>query len=246
MIELKGVSKKFNGVTALKDLDFKLNGKGVHVIIGPNGSGKTTLLKILSMLLEPTTGSIYYNNVEVHDKESLRRRFTMVFQKAVLFNSTVYGNIEYGLKLRNLPREEAAKRIRNAVEWLGLNGLENRHVYNLSVGQQQRVSLARAVVLEPEILLLDEPTANLDPENMAVIEKGILAFSRRSTVVLATHNIRQTYRLADHVTFLDSGLLIRHGVKDILRDPGDERILRFVRGELREEEYLEDFNTTPP
>ncbi len=233
MIELKGVSKKFDGIVALKNIDLKLNSNGVYIIIGPSGAGKTTLLKILALLSKPTEGHIYYDDVEVDDKaiSPLRRRFTMVFQNTVLFNTTVYENIAYGLKIRNLLRDEAVKRIRDVMERLGLNGLEKRHVSKLSVGQQQRVSLARALVIEPDILILDEPTANLDPENTAVIEQEVIEFSKTKTVVMSTHNVRQTFRLADRVTFLYGGLLIDQGKTSILEDPVDERVQRFVRGE---------------
>ncbi|MEE9585956.1 MAG: phosphate ABC transporter ATP-binding protein [Nitrososphaerales archaeon] len=233
MIELKGVSKKFDGIVALKNIDLKLNSNGVYIIIGPSGAGKTTLLKILALLSKPTEGHIYYDDVEVDDKaiSPLRRRFTMVFQNTVLFNTTVYENIAYGLKIRNLLRDEAVKRIRDVMERLGLNGLEKRHVSKLSVGQQQRVSLARALVIEPDILILDEPTANLDPENTAVIEQEVIEFSKTKTVVMSTHNVRQTFRLADRVAFLYGGLLIDQGKTSILDDPVDERVQRFVRGE---------------
>jgi tungstate transport system ATP-binding protein len=233
MIELKGVSKKFDGIVALKNIDLKLNSNGVYIIIGPSGAGKTTLLKILALLSKPTEGHIYYDDVEVDVKaiSPLRRRFTMVFQNTVLFNTTVYENIAYGLKIRHLLRDEAVKRIRDVMERLGLNGLEKRHVSKLSVGQQQRVSLARALVIEPDILILDEPTANLDPENTAVIEQEVIEFSKTKTVVMSTHNVRQTFRLADRVAFLYDGLLIDQGKTSILDDPVDERVQRFVRGE---------------
>lgn len=155
----------------------------------------------------------------------------MVFQNTVLFNTTVYENIAYGLKIRNLLKDEAVKRIKDVMERLGLNGLEKRHVSTLSVGQQQRVSLARALVIEPDILILDEPTANLDPENTAVIEQEVIEFSKTKTVVMSTHNVRQTFRLADRVAFLYGGLLIDQGKTIILDDPVDERVQRFVRGE---------------
>ena len=233
MIELKRVSKKFDGVTALKDIDLALNGSGVHVIIGPSGAGKTTLLKILAMLSKPSEGHVYHNGLELDDKArvSLRRRFTMVFQNTVLFNSTVHRNIVYGLNIRRVPKEEVVKRIGYVMDRLGLTGLENRRVSTLSVGQQQRVSLARALVLEPDILLLDEPTANLDPENTAVIEDEVLGFSKMKPVVMSTHNIMQAFRLAGRVVFLDGGSIIGAGGTSVLEDPEAERIRRFVRGE---------------
>lgn len=213
-------------------MNLKLSSNGIYAVIGPNGAGKTTLLKILAMLIKPTEGHIYYNGLEVQDKERemLRKMFTMVFQNTVLFNSTVYNNIKYGLKVRGLDKKATAKKIQDTSEELNLDGLVEKHVYSLSVGQQQRVALARALILEPKILILDESIANLDPENTSMIERQILKFSKKRTVVVATHNLAQIYRLADRVIFLDSGLIIDQGDKNILKEPNDERIERFVQG----------------
>lgn len=233
MIDLKDITKVFSDTLALKHINLHLNHKGVFTIIGPSGAGKTTLLKILSLLLEPTEGQILVNNVIVDNKmrNSLRRKFTMVFQNTIFFNSNVYDNISYGLKIRNLPNDEVEKRITNVLEQLGLIELEQKLMSKLSVGQMQRVSLARALVLEPDILFLDEPTANLDPENNLIIEREILSFSKSKPVVMSTHNIMQIYRIADSVAFLSDGILIDQGEKGILDDPQDDRIKRFVTGD---------------
>jgi tungstate transport system ATP-binding protein len=233
MMDLKNITKEFSGVLALKHINIHLSNKGVFAVIGPSGAGKTTLLKILALLLEPTEGQIFVNNVIVDNKirYSLRRRFTMVFQNTLFFNSNVHDNISYGLKIRNLPNEDVKKRIGCILEQLGLDELEKRLMSELSVGQMQRVSLARALILEPDILFLDEPTANLDPENNSIIEKEILSFSKTKPVVMSTHNIMQIYRIADRVAFLSDGSLIDLGEKGILEDPQDECIKRFVAGE---------------
>jgi tungstate transport system ATP-binding protein len=233
MINLKDISKEFSDTVALIDINLHLNNKGVFAVIGPSGAGKTTLLKILALLLEPTKGQIFVNNAIVDNKllHSLRRRFTMVFQNTLFFNSNVYHNISYGLKIRKLSNDEVEKRIGDVLTQLGLIELEKRLMSELSVGQMQRVSLARALVLEPDILLLDEPTANLDPENNLIIEREILSFSKSKPVVMSTHNITQINRIADRVAFLSDGLLIEQGEKGILDDPQDDRIKRFVAGE---------------
>jgi len=233
MMDLKNITKEFSDTLALNHINLHFDDKGVFTIIGPSGAGKTTLLKILSLLLKPTRGQIFVNNVNVDDnmRHSLRRRFTMVFQNTLFFNSNVHDNISYGLKIRNLPSDEVKKRIRDVLMQLGLIELEKKLMLELSVGQMQRVSLARALVLEPEVLFLDEPTANLDPENNLIIEREILSFSKSKPVVMSTHNILQIRRIADSVAFLSDGLLIDQGEKGILEDSDDDRIKRFVAGE---------------
>ena len=233
MIDLKNVTKEFSDTLALNHINLHFDNKGVFTIIGPSGAGKTTLLKILALLLKPTKGKIFVNNVNVDNnmRHSLRRKFTMVFQNALFFNSNVHDNISYGLKIRNLPSDEVEKRIRDVLKRFGLIELEKKLMSELSVGQMQRVSLARAFVLEPDILFLDEPTANLDPENNSIMEKEILSFSKTKPVVMSTHNIMQIYRIADRVAFLSDGSLIDLGEKGILEDPQDECIKRFVAGE---------------
>ena len=233
MIDLKNVTKKFSDTLALNHINLHFDNKGVFTIIGPSGAGKTTLLKILALLLEPTKGQIFVNNVNVDNnmRYSLRSKFTMVFQNTLFFSSNVHDNISYGLNIRNLPSDEVEKRIRDVLKRFDLIELEKKLMFELSVGQMQRVSLARAFVLEPDILFLDEPTANLDPENNSIIEKEILSFSKTKPVVMSTHNIMQIYRIADRVAFLSDGSLIDLGEKGILEDPQDECIKRFVAGE---------------
>jgi tungstate transport system ATP-binding protein len=233
MIDLKNVTKEFSDTLALNHINLHFDNKGVFTIIGPSGAGKTTLLKILALLLKPTKGKIFVNNVNVDNnmRYSLRRKFTMVFQNALFFNSNVHDNISYGLKIRNLPSDEVEKRIRDVLKRFGLIKKKKKLMSELSVGQMQRVSLARAFVLEPDILFLDEPTANLDPENNSIMEKEILSFSKTKPVVMSTHNIMQIYRIADRVAFLSDGSLIDIGEKGILEDPQDECIKRFVAGE---------------
>lgn len=233
MIDLKGISKEFSDTKALKNVNLHLNNKGVFAIIGPSGAGKTTLLKILALLLEPTEGQIFVNNVNIDNKSrnSFRKKITMVFQNTIFFNANVHNNISYGLKIRNTPNDLAEKKIVDVIEHLGIIKLQNKLMSELSVGQMQRVSLARGLVLEPDILILDEPTSNLDPENNLIIEERILNFSKTKSVVMSTHNIQQIYRTADRVAFLSDGLIIDQGGKDILENSDDERIKRFVAGE---------------
>jgi len=204
-------------------------------IIGPNGSGKTTLLRIMALLDKPTSGKIYWKGERVGDSNMavLRGKITMVFQRSSIFSRTVYENVAYGLELRKLRDEEVKRRVMHGLELVGMRRYTNRRAKKLSGGEQQRMALARALVLEPELLLLDEPTSNLDPKNTLAIEEVIRGMSGKTTVVFATNNPFQAKRLSDQVAFLMDGNLIKEGsAREILNRPRDERIKKFIRGEF--------------
>ncbi|MFQ6053482.1 MAG: ATP-binding cassette domain-containing protein [Candidatus Bathyarchaeia archaeon] len=171
MIELKDVVKRYGDVEALRGVSLEVRRGEVLTIVGPNGSGKTTLLRILAALERPTSGEVYLEGVRIDEANSalLRRSSTMVFQTAIVFRGSVYDNVAYGLRLSGRPKEEVDRRIKEALEVVGLSGLEGRSARGLSGGERQRLSLARALALERELLLLDEPTANLDPESLSVV-----------------------------------------------------------------------------
>jgi len=235
MEELKRVYKKYDRSLAIKGLSLRVKEGRVLSIIGPNGSGKTTLLRMMALLDEPTSGEIYWRGEEVDGSKrpALRGKITMVFQRSAIFSKTVYENVAYGLELRKLQRDEVRRRVMRALDLVGMGGYANRGARKLSGGEQQRIALARALALEPELLLLDEPTANLDPKSTAAIEGIIKEMRGESTVVFATNNPFQAIRLANGVACLLSGNLIGEGdVKEILNRPKDERIKKFVRGEF--------------
>lgn len=213
--ELKNITKTFNGANALYDINLQIRRYEILALLGPNGSGKTTLLKILAFLQKPTIGEVYFDNVKVSDKniEQMRIRSTMVFQKTVLFSTTVYNNIAYGLKIRKMPKEEIKEKIANVLKLVKLEGFENRQAKSLSGGEQQRVALARALVLNTELLLLDEPTANLDPKNAATIEEIIATANRefKTTIVIATHNMFQAKNLPHRIALMTNGKIAEVG-----------------------------------
>jgi tungstate transport system ATP-binding protein len=233
--ELGGVYKKYDGVPAIKDLSLEVSQSRVLSIIGSNGSGKSTLLRIMALLDKPTGGKVYWKG-EVVDGASmaaLRGKITMVFQRSLFFNKTVYENVAYGLQLRKLADVEVKKRVMDTLDLVGMRGHTNRWAKKLSGGEQQRMAIARALVLEPELLLLDEPTSNLDPKNTLAIEGIIRRIRGKTTVVFATNNPFQAKRLSDHVAFLMDGNLIRDGPsKQLLNRPNDERIKKFMRGDF--------------
>ncbi len=201
--------KKYYGDRLVLDipyLDFEA-GK-IFALVGPNGSGKTTLLKILNLLEQPTEGRLYFDGHKVNkDVLSIRRQMTLVMQDTVLFRTTVYKNVAYGLNVRSIDKKVVGRMVSNALNMVGLAGFEDRKARQLSTGEAKRVALARALVFEPRVLLLDEPTANIDKQNVQVFElllKKINA-EQGTTTIFTTHDISQAHRLTDRVIFLLDG-----------------------------------------
>ncbi|NOX63831.1 MAG: phosphate ABC transporter ATP-binding protein [Chloroflexi bacterium] len=205
-------------------------------LVGPSGAGKSTLLRLLNFLEKPTQGDILFHqtpytpeNLPLH----LRRRITTVFQKPMLLDMSVRRNVAYGLRVRGerdgRAREDAALRS------VGLQDLANAPARTLSGGEAQRVALARALIIEPEVLLLDEPTANLDPANVRIIEAIIARANRERamTVVLVTHNVWQARRLAQRVAFLYEGQLLEIAdTRTFFEHPSHPKTAAFLHGDL--------------
>jgi tungstate transport system ATP-binding protein len=203
-------------------------------LVGPSGAGKSTLLRLLNFLESPTTGRIIYQNQTLNGSVpmSVRRQVTTVFQRPVLLRESVRANVAYGLGLRG---ERGDGRVDEMLTRVGLEQLANAPATKLSGGEMQRVALARALVVNPAVLLLDEPTANLDPYNVGLIEE-IVALNNRerhTTVVLVTHNVFQAKRLAQRVGLMLGGRLIEIAeAKRFFTAPADPRTTAFVRGEM--------------
>jgi len=236
-IQTYNLSKGYNGEVVLKKINLQLERGRIHAIIGPSGVGKSVLLRLLNLLEEATSGEIYFDGRALKENNylKLQRRMTLVFQKPALFNTSVYENVAYGLKVRRENKGSVFEKVRKALEVVGLKGYEHKRAGNLSGGEKQRVAIARAMVLEPEILFLDEPTSDLDPRNVAIIEELINYINRKfkTTIVLATHNMFQARRLAHQASFLFGGRVIESGyAQDIFTNPKDKRILRFIEGKM--------------
>ena len=233
--ELAAVRREYDGVPVIKRVSMKVHEGEVLSIIGPNGTGKTTLLRMMALLDKPTEGEIYYNGKKVDDssRSAIRGKVTMVFQRTVNFNKTVFKNVAYGPELKKMSESEIKLGVMQALELVGMKKFADRRAKNLSGGEQQRLAIARALVLDPELLLLDEPTANLDPKNTLGVERIINEIKGRTTVVISTNNPYQAGRLSDRVACLLDGRLISEGTpKEIIDRPRDARIKKFVRGEL--------------
>jgi len=210
--EIEGLTKFYNRHKVLEVPYLRIGKGSILGIIGPNGAGKSTLLNILGFLLPPTEGKIYFDGMDTDrvDKYVLRQRVTLILQNPFLFNTTVEKNLAYGLKLRGIPRGERERLIRECLELVGLKGWERRKARELSGGEIQKVAFARALVLRPEVLLLDEPTANLDKKSVEVLERVLRDINRESntTIILATHDLPQVYRLAQEIVYLKGGRLV--------------------------------------
>ena len=208
-LELRRLSLETSGRRLIDSVDLKVEEPGITVILGPNGAGKSLLLRLVHGLVAPTEGIILWGGKPMNDE--IRRRQAMVFQKPVLLRRTSAANITYALGLRGVARSERKSRAQQALELAGLE----RHAFTparvLSGGEQQRLCLARALSLEPEALLLDEPTASLDPASTLAIERLLIRAKHRGIkVIVVTHDVGQARRLAQDVIFLHHGQLIEH------------------------------------
>jgi tungstate transport system ATP-binding protein len=219
----------------LRNITFEVERAEVFALIGPTGAGKTTLLRLLNLLDTPTSGKIYFNGQDTAESTRLRlqmrRRMAMVFQKPVVFNSNVYDNIAYPLKVRGFGRKEIQTRVEEMLEITDLKGYEKRRARTLSGGEAQRVALARAMIARPELLLLDEPTANLDPVSVSKIEEVLANTIREqeTTVIMATHDMSQGQRLADMIGVLMNGEILQTGSpSEIFCSPSNKDVAEFV------------------
>ncbi|MFH1821432.1 MAG: ATP-binding cassette domain-containing protein [Methanobacteriota archaeon] len=234
-VKLKNVNREYDGILTLRGVNLEVEEGEILTIIGPNGAGKTTLLRLLALLDAPSKGEVIYRGVKVDDSTvpKHRKKVTMVFQRPVLFNTTVFENVAYGLRLRDKEGYNIPAKVESALNSVLLKGFDARMAKKLSGGEQQRVILARALALEPELLLLDEPTANLDPTNSAIVEKIIKKLRGRTTIVVATHNIFQARRISDRVgCLLDGKIIDVDKPRNIFMKPKNKMIRKFARGEF--------------
>lgn len=235
MIRIEGLTKKIGTKEILKETDLVIRSGEIFTFIGPSGSGKSTIIRLIDLLDWPTTGRILFDGQDTAAPEqvrlTLRRRMGMVFQKPAVLNTTVAKNVAFGLKFRGVPVAEAERKVQGALELVGLLHFADRKAVTLSGGEMQRVALARAMVTEPEVLLLDEPTANLDPVSSELIENLIRGINKkfRTTMIMATHDMIQGQRLADRIGVIMDGRLVQTGIADeIFYQPKRRDIARLV------------------
>lgn len=231
-IEIKNLTKDFGGSIAVNDVSFRVPEKSFTVLLGPSGCGKSTLLRMICGLEASTSGKIFINSRDVTSLEAAKRGVSMVFQSYALFpHLSVKENIQFGLKVRKVPKAERVLRTKEAADVVGLSGLLDRKPANLSGGQRQRVALARTIVSEQSVCLMDEPLSNLDAKLRAEMRDEIRNLQQRLglTVVYVTHDQVEAMSMADQIVLLDQGEIVQIGSPtEIYTKPKSVFSARFV------------------
>lgn len=235
LMELINVGQVHNKTTLLEGINLKIKRGEVLALIGPTGAGKTTLIRIMSLLEPPATGEVWFDGINItrsgNHKLEARRRMAYVQQKPIVFSMNVFDNIACGLKWRHTAKDVVRKKVDDALKLVGMEEFRNRDAKTLSGGENQRVTIARALVTDPELLLLDEPTANLDPLSVTKVE-GILEkiiAGGETTVVMTTHDMAQGQRLAGKIGVIINGKLPHIGSPgEVFFSPNSTEVAEFV------------------
>jgi len=210
-LELAQISKAYNGQVILQDCSWVFETGLTHVMMGPNGTGKSTLLRICALLEAPDRGRVNYlaGGRPLAPDLDLKRRITLLLPGVGVFNTSVFHNVAYGLKIRSVDRRKIEERVAAILEVVGLTQKRRQRALDLSTGQSKRLGLARAMVLEPEVIFLDEPTASIDQENSEIIEKIIMELKaeKKATIIMVTHDPAQAERLGDRLLLIKDGKL---------------------------------------
>ncbi len=244
-IESKKVNFYYGQAQALKDISISIEKNTVTALIGPSGCGKSTYLRLFNRmndLIENTRleGQILIDGVDIYDKgtnvDNLRKNVGMVFQKPNPFPKTIYENVAYGLRVngvtdKQLIEERVINSIQQVALWDEVKDKLKKSAFELSGGQQQRLCIARALAIQPSIILMDEPTSALDPISTAKVEELIYELKEKYTIVIVTHNMQQAGRVSDSTAFFYMGELIEHGTtKNIFTNPTEERTQNYITG----------------
>jgi len=234
-IETINLCQRYGEQDILDNINLSIERGEVFALIGPTGAGKTTLLRLIDLLDEPTSGKIYFDGADTAESPAvrlaLRRRMAFVLQKPVVFNLSVYDNVASALKWRGMRGQSLQEKVNKIIDVVGMSDYSSRNARHLSGGEIQRVAIARALAIEPEVLLMDEPTANLDPLSAGRIEELISNIIRKytTTIIMATHDLPQGQRLADRVGVLMNGELLQSGsARDVFNSPRSKEVAEFV------------------
>lgn len=209
----RNIAKRYAGRAVLTDCSYSFSTAGAYVLMGPNGCGKSTFLRICSLLEPPDAGEpVFMDHDDPLPRDiALRRRMTLVLPKTGVFNTTVFSNVAYGLHVRGMRGAAVREKVAVALDFVGMAHKDKQNARTLSSGETQRLGLARALAIDPEILFLDEPTASVDEENTAIIESiiGRLKKDGRTLIIMTTHDREQADRIADHLLVMSSGTIGR-------------------------------------
>ena len=232
-LHFSNLKKTYEQQTVLDIPSIEIESGSFWGIIGPNGSGKSTLMKIVAGLSDPTTGFVAYDDHRLNRKT--RESMTLVFQKPYLLRTSVYHNIAYPLQIRGVTPRETQERVTEMLELLNIESLREQRAWTLSGGEAQKVALARALVFKPRLLMLDEPTANIDPASILMLEQQIRSYydQYQPTILMVTHNVQQTKRICDRVAFMYQGNVLESGpLKDVFEKSGNALMQSFIREDL--------------
>jgi len=235
LIEAIDLTQEYDRRRVLKGIDLKIDEGEVFALIGPTGAGKTTFLRLLGLLELPACGNVYFDGIDVtcsaRQRLHARRRMSFVQQRPIVFTMSVYDNVACGLKWRREKKDSMRNKVEHALELVGMAEHKTRNAKTLSGGETQRVAIARALVTDPELLLLDEPTANLDPISIARIEETLerIINEQKTTVVMATHDMLQGQRLARTIGVVTDGELLQVGPPStVFWSPKNAEVAHFV------------------
>ena len=232
IIEIKNVSKSFSGKAVLKDINLYINQGEFLTLLGPSGCGKTTLLRMIAGFLQPDEGSILLDGKDLEGTSPYERPLNTVFQRYALFpHLDVYDNIAFGLKLKKVPQEEIDKRVRRVLKLVAMSDYEDRDVETLSGGQQQRIAIARAIVNQPKVLLLDEPLAALDLKMRKDMQIELKEMHKQLgiTFIYVTHDQEEALTLSDTVVVMNEGRIQQIGTPtDIYNEPVNSFVADFI------------------
>jgi tungstate transport system ATP-binding protein len=231
-ITIKNLKKVYGNRTVLSIEKLNLKAGKIYGIIGANGAGKSTLLKIIGGLEPPSSGDIFIKGDKLNSTHL--KEITYSNQKPYLYRTSVFNNIAYPLKFRKKSKEFINDTVEGILKEFKIEGIRSNFAINLSGGETQKVALARALVFHPKVILLDEPTANIDPDYREFIEKVVVERNKRygSTVLIITHNLREARRICDEIVFLHNGEIIEFGpLEEIFTDTKNSVIKKFLSTE---------------
>ncbi|MDZ4755336.1 MAG: ATP-binding cassette domain-containing protein [Phycisphaerae bacterium] len=245
VVRVENLHKSFGRLRVLQGITLTVPRGKTTVVLGPSGCGKSVLLKHLVVLLRPDKGRVYFEDQRVdtmpeHLLGPVRRRFGFLFQQGALFDSmSVRDNVRFPMKEAGVPQDDwSAERVRHVLRMVGLEEAIEKMPAELSGGQQKRVALARAIVLEPQVILYDEPTTGLDPIRSDIINELILKLSRQLeiTSIVVTHDLASAFKIADRMVMLHEGHVLLEGTPEEFRRSDDAVVRRFLRGEASDED----------
>lgn len=250
IIDLKNISKEYGGVTVLDNIDLSIKRNEFLTFLGPSGCGKTTTLRIIGGFEDPSEGSIIFDHKDITTLEAYKRQINTVFQKYALFpHMNIYDNIAFGLKIKKMNKVDIDKKVKEMLRLVGLKGFETRSIDSLSGGQQQRIAIARALVNEPEVLLLDEPLGALDLKLRKEMQIELKNIQERVgiTFIYVTHDQEEALTMSDTIVVMDEGKIQQIGSPvDIYNEPKNAFVAKFI-GEsniidgVMKEDFLVEF-----